>query len=182
MTVYLIRHGLTVGNQKRRYIGKTDEPLCAGGIAALREISAPVCDHLIASPMRRCAETAAILYPEQKPVLCRDLRECDFGRFEGKNYQELSGDSDYQAWVDSGGTAPFPDGESPAAFKLRCAAAFRLLMVGMDGISAFVVHGGTIMAICEAFHGGDYYSYHIPNGGIYRAEWDGERLVNLERV
>ena len=33
--VYLIRHGLTEGNRLRRYIGRTDEPLCAAGRAAL---------------------------------------------------------------------------------------------------------------------------------------------------
>ena len=182
MTVYLIRHGMTAGNRERRYIGKTDEPLCPEGIAALRELTAPPCNHLIASPMRRCAETAAILYPTQKPVFFRDLRECDFGDFEGKNYQELTGYADYQAWVDSGGTAPFPHGEASDAFKSRCAAAFRLIMAGMDGTAAFIVHGGTIMAICEAFHGGEFYSYHLPNGGICRADWDGEKLCDLEKL
>ena len=31
MTIYLIRHGETFGNQKKRYIGTTDEPLCHSG-------------------------------------------------------------------------------------------------------------------------------------------------------
>ena len=182
MTVYFIRHGMTAGNREKRYIGRTDEPLCSEGIAALQAVTPPACDHLIVSPMRRCIETARILYPAQKPVLCSLLRECDFGAFEGKNYMDLDGDPVYQSWVDSGGMGDFPLGESPAAFKARCVSGFQMLMAGMDGTAAFVVHGGTIMAVCEALHGGEFYSYHLPNGGMYRCDWDGQRLHDLERL
>lgn len=182
MTVYLIRHGMTAGNREKRYIGRTDEPLCAEGIAALQGMNAPPCDHLIASPMRRCTETARLLYPSQKPVLCSLLRECDFGDFEGKNHLDMDGDPVYQSWIDAGGMAPFPHGEDPAVFKARCADGFRMVMAGMDGTAAFVVHGGTIMAVCEAFCGGAFYTYHLPNAGMYRAEWDGNRLCHLERL
>lgn len=72
---------------------------------------------LYCSPMRRCVETAEILYPGKKPVLIPDFRECDFGRYEGKNYPELIHDAPYLAWVESGGVLPFPDGEDTAAFK-----------------------------------------------------------------
>ena len=182
MTIYLIRHGMTDGNREKRYIGRTDEPLCAEGIAALCSLYAPECAHLIASPMRRCLETCEILYPEQKPVICSDLQECDFGDFEGKNHFDMDGDPAYQAWIDTGGMGDFPHGESPAAFKARCASAFQMLMAGMDGTAAFVVHGGTIMAICEAFCGGQFYDYHLPNGGMIRAEWNGEKLCDLEKL
>ena len=37
MTVYLIRHGMNAGNREKRYIGRTDEPLCSEGIAALQK-------------------------------------------------------------------------------------------------------------------------------------------------
>ena len=33
--ILLIRHGKTQGNLERRYIGRTDEPLCEAGRAAL---------------------------------------------------------------------------------------------------------------------------------------------------
>ena len=182
MTVYLIRHAATAGNLRKAYIGRTDEPLCTEGRNALQAIQAPQCVHLFASPMRRCIETAQILYPFRTPVCCDALRECDFGDFEGKNYHDLNGDAVYQAWIDSGGTLPFPHGQSPDAFKARCVRAFLELTADLTETAAFVVHGGTIMAVCEALHGGDYYSYHLPNGGIYRADWDGEHLTHLEKL
>lgn len=182
MTVYLIRHGATAGNLRRCYIGRTDEPLCEQGVSSLQGLTAPPCTHLFASPMRRCIQTAQILYPDKTPVLADALKECDFGDFEWKNYHDLNGDADYQAWINSGGTAPFPHGESVNGFKARCKNAFALLTEPLSEDAAFVVHGGTIMAICEAFHGGDYYSYHVPNGGIIRADWDGRTLTDLEKL
>ncbi|MBQ4464373.1 MAG: histidine phosphatase family protein [Oscillospiraceae bacterium] len=182
MIVYLIRHGATAGNLKHRYIGRTDEPLCDEGRDAIKKLISPPCCDLFVSPMRRCAETASILYPDQQPVICEGFRECDFGDFEGKNYHELSGDPDYQAWIDSNGTLPFPNGEAPVFFKNRCVQQFVNVIKYAHDPSVFVVHGGTIMAICEAFHGGDYYDYQIPNGGMIRAVWDGSLLRDLEKL
>ena len=35
MKIVLIRHGATAGNIKKRYIGTTDEDLCASGIESI---------------------------------------------------------------------------------------------------------------------------------------------------
>ena len=182
MTVYLIRHGATAGNLEHRYIGRTDEPLCEAGIAALSAVRAPAVNVIVTSPMRRCTETTALLYPGQAFTICDDLRETDFGDFEGKSYHELNGDPDYQAWIDSGGTADFPHGESLLQFKKRSVSAFLDCIANCSGDAAFIVHGGTIMAVCEALHGGNYYDYHIPNAGILRAEWNGGRLCDLVKL
>ena len=84
MRILLIRHGLTAGNKEKRYIGRTDEPLCPEGLAALGQCSYPCCAALVSSPMQRCRQTAQILFPAQKIHICEALRECDFGDFEGK--------------------------------------------------------------------------------------------------
>ncbi len=44
----------------------------------------PEADLVFVSPMRRCLETAEVLYPGQEPVVIEEFRECDFGLFEGK--------------------------------------------------------------------------------------------------
>ena len=112
--MFLIRHGKTKGNLEHRYIGRTDESLCEKGKEELLRRRAPEVQRVYASPMRRCIQTAEILYPAREFLKVEDFRECDFGRFEGKNYQELSKDPGYQAWIDSGGSLAFPGGESPA--------------------------------------------------------------------
>ena len=171
----LIRHGQTQGNQEHRYIGcRTDESLCAEGVAALQGKAYPSATMVFASPMKRCLETAALLYPGIPVEVVEDFRECDFGDFENKNYTGLNGNADYQAWIDSGGELPFPHGESRAQFAARCVAAFESIREQADDC-AIVAHGGTIMAIMERFampHG-TYFDYQLGNGCGFVLEENG---------
>ena len=170
MEIVLIRHGKTAGNLRGAYVGRTDEPLCEEGRDALFQKKVPKAELIFASPMKRCIETAGILYPGQQPVLVEKLRECDFGRFEGKTWQELSGDPEYQAWIDSGGMAPFPEGESHEAFEKRCCEGFSEVyrQCRKKGCqrAAIVAHGGTIMAILDVWSEPhkDYFDWQIKNG------------------
>ena len=127
-------------------------------------------DRVFASPALRTRQTAAILFPQIEPEIVENLTETDFGIFEGKNAEELSGSSEYQAWVDSGCLAAIPGGESVSDFKKRCCEAFYSGMQRVpDGkTAAFVIHGGGIMAILGEFARPkrDFYDYHIGNGAI----------------
>lgn len=175
-----IRHGATAGNLEKRYIGRTDEPLCAEGLAQIRELKKRrfQADRLFVSPMLRTRQTAEILFPELPCTLVSDFRETDFGVFEGKTAAELSDCPAYQIWVDSQCLDPIPQGESVSQFKTRCRAAFaEILQTLPDGTrAAFVVHGGVIMSILEAYArpGKPFYAYHIANGtsisGIYNGD------------
>lgn len=173
MKCYLIRHSMTAGNLKKRYIGRTDEPLCEEGILLLKERVYPAVQRVYVSPMRRCIQTAKIIYPGQQAVIIEEFRECDFGLFENKNYKELAHLSQYQEWVDSGGTLPFPEGESKEAFAKRCVEGFECTSMQCRkehiDAAAFVVHGGTIMSIMEqyAYPKKNYYDYHTGNGEGY---------------
>lgn len=174
--IYLIRHGLTAGNEEKRYIGRTDQPLSQKGIFALKGKIVPPTDEIVISPMLRCRQTAELLFPGRRYQVIDDFRECDFGKFEGKNYLELSDDPDYIAWIASYGKNKFPGGEDPKEFRKRCAEAFREYMSGIDPNKtvAFVVHGGTIMAISEMFDRAqkDFYEYSLPNGQGVEAAWE----------
>lgn len=178
MQIYLIRHGATAGNLDRRYVGSTDEELTEETVRQLRAMRGryPVPDCVFASPLKRCAQTAEILFPERRPEQNADLRECAFGDFEYKNYPELQSDDRYQAWIDSGGTIAFPGGENRAAFTDRCCAAFeeccrKALDRDADTV-AFVVHGGTIMAVLDRFSTPhrDYFDWQVPAAHGYVCE------------
>ena len=185
--IILIRHFPTPGNLQKKYIGSTDESISEEGAGPFREREYPEADVLFASPMKRCLETAALAYPRLTPRLREDFRECSFGDFENLSYQELSGNGDYQAWVDSGGTMSFPNGEDPAEFRERCVQAF--MKAAREGCAegcsaiAFVVHGGTIMSILDRFSHPrkEYYHWQAPNGTGYTAEFDETegRLINI---
>lgn len=135
--LYLIRHGMTLGNVEHRYIGRqTDEPLSEDGRQQLEKRKdqwAQVCrtwdmPYVFVSPMLRCRQTAEILFPQIPQIEIDPWREMDFGEFEGRNYAQLNGDPRYQAWIDSGGTLAFPGGESREAFIARCVDGMELVM------------------------------------------------------
>ena len=188
MILTFLRHGKTAGNLQRRYIGVTDEPLCPQGKQELRQRALlPVPSALYISPMKRCVETAAILFPGVRPRLVPDFRECDFGELEGKNYAELNGSPAYQRFIDSMGME-IPGGEGGEAFRERCCRGFlevagELIQTALPD-AAIVCHGGTIMAIMERFERRKmgFYGYQVKNGRGYRACWDGESLSILEEI
>ena len=174
LDLFLVRHSITYGNTLGRYIGKrTDEPLTEDGIALVKHRYYPQVQAVFTSPLKRCVQTAALCYPGTPVHTLEELAECDFGAFENKNYKELSGNDQYQEWIDSNGTLPFPGGESREAFMERCQKGFcrcveYCLREGLRS-GALVVHGGTIMSILDAYavpHQ-EYYDWQVGNGGGY---------------
>lgn len=183
MKVVLIRHYRTPGNSLGKYIGVTDEDLEV--LSQKPDITKyPRVDKIYASPLKRCIQTAELLYPGQSVVLKEGLRECDFGKFENKNYQELASAPEYQKWIDSGGKMKFPEGEEPEDFKRRSKKAFlegieEGIAAGVNSV-AFVVHGGTIMSIMEAYDSkqNTFYDYQVKNGEGYLLTLDEETWEN----
>ena len=135
----MIRHGATKSNGEHRYLGRTEEALSIEGKNQLLNYKQfhcyPSVQHLFSSPMKRCIETADILYPNLQPAIIPEWGEMDFGAFEGKNHMELKDDTRYQAWIDSNGTLPFPDGESREDFILRCARGFERMTKEINAIT-----------------------------------------------
>ena len=188
MRVVLIRHGKTTGNIERRYSGcRTDDPLAEEGIAALCRITVDENSLLFVSPMKRAKETAEILFPELEQRIEHDVREMDFGRFDGKTHAELDGDPDYQAWIDSGGTAQIPEGESMLSFRDRTMECFRRIIreATADGarpVVYIVAHGGTIMALMNSLTGIQYYSFLVDNGTGFDLDLEVDDAGNIVAV
>ncbi|MCM1126162.1 MAG: histidine phosphatase family protein [Lachnospiraceae bacterium] len=179
ITLVMLRHGAAQANREHRYLGRTDVPLCEEGKRELMKFKTQNCypqvDCLFTSPMKRCIQTAEILYPKLCPVTVGEWTEMDFGAFEGNNYGELKEDARYQKWIDGGGTLPFPEGESREEFLLRCEKGFERMieklrepvMQGKINRAGMIVHGGTIMALLSRYYGGDYFDYQVENGKGY---------------
>ena len=185
MTVFLLRHGQTRGNLERRSPGPPDEPLCPQGKAELEGVRPPEAEYVYVSPMIRCRETAAILYPGMEHIAVPGFRETGFGIFEGHTYEELKETPAYRAWLDTAGAVPPPGGESKAAVRQRVTEAFLSLAAGHgpEDRVALVVHGGTIMTLLEAFEAsGRFYDWQPPNGGGWRCRWRDGVLTDVEKL
>lgn len=170
----MIRHGMTEGNKAARYIGVTDEPLCTEGREQLQNFSYKSGECLFVSPLRRCRETADLLFPDQKQIVIEELAECNFGEFENKNYLELADHPFYQKWIDSNGELPFPEGESREACRERNLRGFQkvLNICRQHSVKSavLVIHGGTIMNLMEQYadEKRSFYEWHVRNGEGYR--------------
>ena len=188
INVVLIRHGKTLGNINHAYIGTTDEELSEVGIQELLDVIESGCypqaDYIYTSPLKRCIETANYSYPKQIKSIKNGLRECDFGDFEGKNYKQLSGNPDYQEYVDSGGMTGFPNGELPADFAKRCQDAFaEIISSHKDGETIGIVcHGGTIMAVLDKYSmpHEEFFSWQVKNAEGYQFIFDTELKVAIK--
>lgn len=177
MEIIFFRHGATEGNLKKLYVGSTDEPLAQKGIEEAqkaKENATPV-DMVYRSPMKRCEETADILYPDNEKTIVDALHETNFGDFEGKKYDELCSLPEYQAWLN--GADP-PNGEGKEKATKRVTEGFLSLLAhakknGYEKI-AIVCHGGTIMSIMSkyAYPKGDYFDFLLPNCGYYKVNCD----------
>ncbi|MBE6831252.1 MAG: histidine phosphatase family protein [Ruminococcaceae bacterium] len=194
ITLALIRHGETPSNALGRYLGQTEEDLSDTGKERLLQNRQsgkyPQADVVFSSPMERCLQTAGLLYGCTNPIVVEEWREMDFGRFEGKNYRELNGNAEYQAWIDSSGELPFPSGESRQDFLARCRRGLGQAVgelgkaESLPASAAAVVHGGTVMALLSTFCGGDYFDYQCKNGEGYlcRLSFSGADCFSLEWI
>ena len=158
-TIYLFRHGITKGNINAQYIGRTDYPLTMDSISQLKSIKAkyhyPRVDAVFSSPLKRCADSARILFPENDPILINDFVEYSFGEFEERTAKELENNEDFTNWLRGDMNARPPFGESNAEFMHRVCAAFEKVVDGLiktqTETSAIVGHAGVLMAILACY-------------------------------
>ena len=152
--LHLIRHGLTEGNLQGLYLGSgTDSPLCSQGIERLEYLrdtfDYPWVEKLYVSPMKRTIHTAEIIYPDKDYTIVSDMRECNFGEFEGKTFTELmTKDPNFATWLDPKSNYCPVGGEASADFAQRVVMAMDEIFMDMmkNGIhdAAVVTHGGVI--------------------------------------
>ena len=172
MRLVLMRHGATVENAQRRYVGaRTDEPLSEEGRAQCLQAGVfPQVKRVYASTLLRARQTAGICFPQAQVVATPGLEEFDFGVFEGRTAQEMECDEAYRTWVEGGCVGRCPGGESREEYVARSNAALvDLLHRASDREETDVVvvaHGGTIMAAMSSFAHGqgeadDYYHWHV---------------------
>ena len=158
LKIHLIRHGATDANYRGMYIGsKTDMPLSPEGFNELRllkdDIEYPEIDLLYSSPMLRCTQTAALLYPQENIIPVPNLLEYDFGAFEGKTAAELEANPAFADWAAGKRTAP-PEGEENSDCIKRLCVGLNQIVIDMinKGVTSagVIMHGGAIMMLLAA--------------------------------
>jgi alpha-ribazole phosphatase len=179
MELILLRHSRTLFNLERRYCGATDAPLCDEGRLLASETGVDLSvGKIYVSPLKRALETARIKFPNASHIVADDLREMDFGNFEGRTAAELEHDPGYINWLAGSCTGRCPGGESIDEFSSRVCRAFDTVVrdaLGQgESRAVLVAHGGTLMAILAKFGSParPYFDWYVDNCGGYRARLD----------
>jgi probable phosphoglycerate mutase len=172
----LLRHGPTAANREHRLQGRSDPPLDSDGRAAVARWQLPPFARAISwrrSPLRRCAETAALLglAAEVEPTLI----EMDWGAWEGRSLAELrSADPTFAVEEARGLDLTPPGGESPRQVQTRLGGYFREITGDPRGIGA-ISHKGIIRAVYAMATGWDMIAKPAA-----RLRWDALHVFRLD--
>ena len=155
----VIRHGMTAANEKGIYIGQTDYALSDKGAAELLaktdEYVYPNVARVYSSPLKRCIETAELLFPDTTIQTVDNLMEMNLGTVEGKSSDELVGKEEFREWLRGGMDARPPQGESVKEVQLRIFRALREIVMDMmqeDLLHcAVITHAGIIANMLAGF-------------------------------
>jgi len=138
--VFLVRHGETEWTLSGRHTGKTDIPLTDNGRMAARRLSPMLArvdfDLVLSSPLRRALETCELAGLGERAQLEPDLREWDYGDYEGLTASEI--DAKAPGWFLFRDGCPA--GESPEQVGARVDRVIARLRA-RGGNAALFAHG-----------------------------------------
>lgn len=180
--IILVRHGQTIWNESRRYQGHTDIPLSDIGLEQTYKVQQRLAkekiDVFYVSDLKRAYETGQIIAkPHKKEVLIdKDLREINFGDWEGLAYSEIM--AKYQdiatKFYQNPTSVCIPGGESCESLLKRCRKILTKIVEKHPTHSVLIAsHGGTIRAMVIAAMGWDmscFWRLRLDNTAICRLE------------
>lgn len=152
--IILIRHGQTRANVEKRYIGVTESRLTPYGKyqakSLKKRMAKETIDKVFVSPSKRALNFSKITFGDRQKEVLTDLREMDFGIFEGlthsqvlKKYPQV-----YRKWLKNPQRFSIPGAESFIDFKTRIFKTLKEIICENTGETiAIVTHGGPIRMI-----------------------------------
>jgi broad specificity phosphatase PhoE len=177
--VWLMRHGETAWSASGRHTGSTDVPLTDAGQAAAKRIATFVAAQSFAavfvSPMRRARDTCELAGLAGNAVVDGDLREWDYGDYEGLTTVEIRKTRpDWTVWRDG-----CPGGEVAADVGGRVDRVITRLRE-YDGTLAIVGHGHCLRVLAARWVGlppEDGALLALDTATVSRLNWEREQPV-----
>ncbi|WP_368504556.1 histidine phosphatase family protein [Alkalihalophilus sp. As8PL] len=191
LDVILIRHGLTQYNAEKRYLGHHDLPLIDAGLNQMEGLQR-LCrthrvDQVFTSDLKRCLQTAAIVFPTEEPLLVPLLREYQFGDFEGYRYEDLCNQTLYQKWLQHPEYITPPNAETYQEFTERVGEGFNhclnVACTNEHTKIALVTHGGVIRYLLSEYAPivKPFTEWEAKIGSVYRLNGHASKLRRGER-
>lgn len=185
-TLYLIRHGKTEYNEKRLYCGSSDISLSPLGRKEIEEKTLNLLgEKFFTTGMKRTDETFEILFKNKEYEVIEELREYNFGDFEGYSYEDLKNNGDYKNWItDTTKEYKIPNGESKREFYKRIEEGLNKALEKFEDNGVIVCHGGVIGTLLELFSDIDDYFYNLQPkcGGGVKVEVIKDKILKINVV
>jgi broad specificity phosphatase PhoE len=180
--VWLVRHGETEWSRLGRHTGRTDVPLTDAGreqaVAVGRALAGRVFALVLSSPMSRALDTARLAGYAAQVRTSDDLREWDYGAYEGLTTPEIRReDPGWTIWRD-GPVA----GESIHEVAARADRVVELCRQS-DGDALIFAHGHMLRVMASRWLGeppSDGRLLALSTGTISVLGWERETAV-IER-
>ena len=174
-----MRHGATEWSASGRHTGRTDIRLTDDGRAAARQLGAFLrgqsFDAVFASPMQRALETCVLAGLGDVAVVDDELREWDYGDYEGLTTAQIRRDHpDWSVWRDG-----CPGGETAADVGARADRVISRLRE-YDGTLALFGHGHCLRVIATRWVGlppEDGALLALDTASASRLGWEREQAV-----
>lgn len=175
MALYFVRHGQTDWNKEKRLMGVADIEMNEAGRAEAgqtRDTLRPLgFAAVISSPLKRAIQTAEIIaeaHPDTPVVVAEELRERDFGAYEGR-----VNDGNYFGLWDYDNNDP-QGGETPQELCARIFPFIDKVSNDYKGDVLLVAHGGVGLAVEAYFRGipedGNLLCYVTGHGEVKKYE------------
>ena len=150
--VWLVRHGETEWSASGRHTGSTDVPLTEQGRTAARAVAPALQEHefaaVLTSPLRRARETCELAGFADRAEVVDDLREWDYGDYEGLTTPQIrERDPGWTVWKDG-----CPGGESAADVGTRADRVIAKLRA-FDADVAVFAHGHLLRVLAARWCG-----------------------------
>ena len=150
--VWLVRHGETEWSASGRHTGSTDLPLTEQGRTAARAVAPALKEHefaaVLTSPLRRARETCELAGFAERAEVLDDLREWDYGDYEGLTTPQIRElDPGWTVWQDG-----CPGGESAGDVGERADRVVARLRA-IDGDVAVFAHGHLLRVLAARWCG-----------------------------
>ncbi len=178
--IIFIRHGETDLNKARLYFGHMDPPLNETGRSQLENTRRLLLgregniDAVFSSDLKRCTESMDILEIDKniEKKLEKDLREINFGVFEGKTYEEIKEEFPEEVKNMQKDWKNFKSekGESLQEVMERTVRRLdEIISSYKDKKIVIVTHAGVIQTLVSYYLSGNldnYWKFKINNGSL----------------
>jgi broad specificity phosphatase PhoE len=148
----LVRHGETEWSRTGKHTGRTDIPLTERGRQQAQAVGAALKHRelglVLTSPLRRALETCELAGFGERAVKRDELREWDYGTYEGRTTAEIRKERPgWTLWRDG-----VPEGESIAEVGARVDRVIAELR-SVDGDALLFAHGHVLRVLAARWLG-----------------------------